>query len=66
MCKLPYPRVKLTEEALAMLAVMRLLRMPSYTEAHGRMPFVHAFDQIRAQSMRVPALLAMRQPHEKI
>ena len=54
MCKLPYTRVKLTEEARAMLAVMRLLRQ-------GRQ---HQNAQVLATSMRVPALLAMRQPGE--
>lgn len=56
MCKLTYTRVKLTEEARAMLAVMALLRQG---RQHQNAPA-----QVLATSMRVPALLAMRQPGE--
>lgn len=57
MRKPTFLRVKLTEEARAMLAVMRLLRQG---RQHQNVP-----EQVLATSMRVPALLAMRQPGER-
>lgn len=68
MCNHPYPRLSLLTEAHAQQQFMALLRangfFPThhYTRRPGR--FALAF-HVQIDSLRVPALLCMRQPGER-